>query len=617
MQKAVKPKLPVPMPKILSPSGANEPLHDTTFKNAIISFYNNKQALPGVIFTCEHSSNALPPQYKWSASDKKNFAGAHWAQDIGCLRLALGLSESLKTAVCWAKYTRLLCDVNRTPALHTMFRKKGDGLIVDLNSGTGYKKGLDIDERSKRLHEYWYGYWAGVRRLLDHWKKDNANPKNEIDLKKRYVFSIHSFSAVYEGNPRQIQVGVLATHYPALAEYFEKGFKKAGYDARINEPYNPCHGANQAATAGNPQGETAHSRFFAGYNKEGKEGTLGDGIRHILFEIRDDLLVNDAEYTRIRKVIVNLITRLFRNGNPTLTVKRPINKNPNPKQIEFENAVVMNFGGHKNEKRGDTRICFSTENCSVNPTKAMLANMPRELEILMKKGQLGSPNVQKLGMMLAKEFDTILLSTKYSKAICDVTRPPTSQHIIPEQIEFFENGKLTQEKLKFNCNITEKIKEARIKRYYFGFIKGFQYIRSQLAVQPFYWMSLRHFSKGHIHPGLLKAVGYKQLPDIIINSMFFPHVAARLAHALQYPQMINTSLRTDMNGLINPKMMFDYMNHTYTNAVIYRACAGIIIYINEETISANHTKVFEALKTAFLKVCFEMHDAAETFRFIG
>lgn len=84
--------------------------------------------------------------------------------------------------------------------------------------------------------------------------------------------------------------------------------------------------------------------------------------------------------------------------------------------------------------------------------------------------------------MLAKEFDTILLSTKYSKAICDVTRPPTSQHIIPEQIEFFENGKLTQEKLKFNCNITEKIKEARIKRYYFGFIKGFQYIRSQLAV---------------------------------------------------------------------------------------------------------------------------------------
>lgn len=105
------------------------------------------------------------------------------------------------------------------------------------------------------------------------------------------------------------------------------------------------------------------------------------------------MLVNDAEYTRIRKVIVKLITRLFRKGNPTLTVKRPINKNPNPKQIEFENAVVMNFGGHKNEKRGDTRICFSTENCSVNPTKAMLANMPRELEILMKKGQLGSPNV--------------------------------------------------------------------------------------------------------------------------------------------------------------------------------------------------------------------------------
>jgi len=46
----------------------------------------------------------------------------------------------------------------------------------------------------------------------------------------------------------------------------------------------------------------------------------------------------------------------------------------------------MNWGNHKNEKKGETRICFSIENCSVNPIEGMNTGMPRELEILLKKG---------------------------------------------------------------------------------------------------------------------------------------------------------------------------------------------------------------------------------------
>jgi hypothetical protein len=91
--------------------------------------------------------------------------------------------------------------------------------------------------------------------------------------------------------------------------------------------------------------------------------------------------------------MVKLIKRLFRKGNPEANIERPYNKNPNPKQEEFSNAVIMNWGGHKNETRGETRVCFSIENCSVNPTEEMLADLPKELEILMKKGQLGNPNV--------------------------------------------------------------------------------------------------------------------------------------------------------------------------------------------------------------------------------
>lgn len=85
MQKTIQPKIPFDLPEIQSPVGAAKPVYDTTFKNAVFSNYSEGQALPGVIFTCEHSSNALPMEYNWSLSDKKNFSNTHWAIDIGAL----------------------------------------------------------------------------------------------------------------------------------------------------------------------------------------------------------------------------------------------------------------------------------------------------------------------------------------------------------------------------------------------------------------------------------------------------------------------------------------------------------------------------------------------------
>lgn len=222
-----------------------------------------------------------------------------------------------------------------------------------------------------------------------------------------------------------------------------------------------------------------------------------------------------------------------------------------------------------------------------------------------------------MGMKLAKEFDTILLSSKYCKAICDVTKPPTSQHIIPRKIEFFDNGKLGYQDLTLNKRLKSKDLDRRIQEYYLGFYKGFQYIKSELGVQPDYWFSFRFFNSGHVHPSLLKKLHIRNLPDIILNTIYFPEVAARLAHALQYPEDITTSLSVDSNGLINPKMMFDYANHTYTNSVENRVCTGIVIYINDETIKEDFKKVFEGLKTAIEKVCFHMHDTADIFRFLG
>jgi predicted N-formylglutamate amidohydrolase len=56
-----------------------------------------------------------------------------------------------------------------------------------------------------------------------------------------------------------------------------------------------------------PQGESSHSKYFKGYNKEGKETILGNGVRQVVFEVRNDLITDDKEYQKLRRAFTKLI----------------------------------------------------------------------------------------------------------------------------------------------------------------------------------------------------------------------------------------------------------------------------------------------------------------------
>jgi hypothetical protein len=99
-------------------------------------------------------------------------------------------------------------------------------------------------------------------------------------------------------------------------------------------------------------------------------------------------------------------------------------------------------------------------------------------------------------------------------------------------------------------------------------------------MKPNYWISFRYFNLQHIHPNLLKKLNISTLPDIILNTLFATDFAARLSHAIQYPDDLSLSLKVDLNGLINPKMMFDYASHTLYSSVSSTGCQGLVVYIN-------------------------------------
>ena len=161
--------------------------------------------------------------------------------------------------------------------------------------------------------------------------------------------------------------------------YFKRGFSLAGFFTEINEPYNASMGSDQAGVGGNPFGETPNSRYFEGYGRLGKEGTIADGIRNLGFEFRNDLLTDPKSFAKIRSLLVSLTNNLLKNGNPTYPIERPVNFEPKPVDLEYDNAVVLNWGNHKDEERNQTRVCFSVENCTLNLVDSVMDQMPTEV----------------------------------------------------------------------------------------------------------------------------------------------------------------------------------------------------------------------------------------------
>ncbi|MBX3181706.1 MAG: N-formylglutamate amidohydrolase [Polyangiaceae bacterium] len=171
-----------------------------------------------VIFSAEHASNRLPDGWRWPEADLA-LADSHWAWDPGVRELCLELTERLRTTAVLARFSRLLADPNRPEGHPELFRKEADGAPVALNQA------LSDEEIERRLERCYRPYHARL---------DGEVARHPAPL----CFSIHSFTPVYQGTPRTLELGVLFNEEVALAESLAAHLGQAGYDVRLNEPYS-------------------------------------------------------------------------------------------------------------------------------------------------------------------------------------------------------------------------------------------------------------------------------------------------------------------------------------------------------------------------------------------
>lgn len=218
-----------------------------------------------VVLTCEHASNRLPARWRWDESDR-HLIETHWAWDIGAADLTRELAAELGAPAVLARFTRLLVDPNRPLDSPELFREVCDDLPVVLNLA------VYGDDEHFRLADYWQPYHDAIDTVLH-------------EVQPALLLSLHSFTPVYEGERREVEIGVLHSDQFELAQRWRDLLSLSGMDVRIDEPYEGGDGYMYSAYD--------HSRRF--------------GCPALELELRQDIVGDPAQRPALVRWVRNAL----------------------------------------------------------------------------------------------------------------------------------------------------------------------------------------------------------------------------------------------------------------------------------------------------------------------
>ena len=209
----------------------------------------------GLLFICDHASNALPPAYGTLGLPATQLA-RHIGYDIGAAAMTRRLAARFTAPAVLTTFSRLLIDPNRGADDPTLVMRLSDGAIVPGNAR------IDTAEIARRRHTYWQPYRDAVRDTIDAMSAAGPVPA---------VVSVHSFTDKWKGIPRPWEIGILWDTDPRFAVPFMEALRNAGFTVGDNEPYD-----------GALEGDTLD------------EEVTRRGIAGLLIEVRQDLICTDA-----------------------------------------------------------------------------------------------------------------------------------------------------------------------------------------------------------------------------------------------------------------------------------------------------------------------------------
>ncbi len=203
-----------------------------------------------VVLVCEHASLHLPPELNGLGLDEAA-RRSHAAWDIGALGVAKAMSRRLDAVLVASAVSRLVYDCNRPPEAPDAIPAESEVFTIPGNAG------LTPAERRRRVEAYYEPFRDALAAEIAR----KADP---------VLVTIHSFTPVYHGKPRAVEIGVLHDTDSRLADAMLDVVDR--YDVQRNAPYGPEDGVTHTL----------------------KLHALPEGRLNVMIEIRNDLIRSEA-----------------------------------------------------------------------------------------------------------------------------------------------------------------------------------------------------------------------------------------------------------------------------------------------------------------------------------
>ncbi len=174
------------------------------------------------LLVCEHAGRVVPRRLGTLGLAPHHFE-RHIAYDLGALELARALAARLDAPLVWQPYSRLVCDCNRRPEAASFISELSEDTPIPGN------RGLSPEERRRRIEEVFRPFHDRVRELLE----------RQLSAREgRLVFvTVHSFTPVFLGERREMEVGLLFNRHPQVARRVGPLLEARGVRLAYNAPY--------------------------------------------------------------------------------------------------------------------------------------------------------------------------------------------------------------------------------------------------------------------------------------------------------------------------------------------------------------------------------------------
>jgi predicted N-formylglutamate amidohydrolase len=170
-----------------------------------------------LILSCEHAGNRVPLNLRYLFDHEPAVLETHRGWDLGAFTLAEFLSSALNVPLLSCHTTRLLIEANRSADSVELF--------------SSFSSVLPDSEKEKLVTEHYLPYRNNLQRLIE----DAVKPVLHL--------SIHSFTPIWNGIERSVDIGILfdaarnseAMYSHRLKKELEKNLPNLVI--KYNEPY--------------------------------------------------------------------------------------------------------------------------------------------------------------------------------------------------------------------------------------------------------------------------------------------------------------------------------------------------------------------------------------------